>query len=121
MRLLESSAFTPEELTQLEGVPVLDPDGLDKAIIGARPNAVGDFVIVYDYEMLVDAFVDEGVTQDEEIAAYEEAEEWVQYNTLRSLPYMGPRAPVVLLRVDDPDSVDSGELVEFKGKKWVMA
>ena len=45
---------------------------------------------VYDYDRLVECFMKaDNIT-------YEEAREWVDYNVIRSLPYMGERAPVII-------------------------
>jgi len=118
----------------LDGVPVLDPDSLDEAILGAMANDAGDLILVYGYDELVKVFAEDVLKHEPEGTAfdptggehertlYDDAEEWVDYNTLRSLPYMGPRAPIVIRRLeDDPDSIDPAYLVAFKGKSWVRA
>lgn len=68
---------------------------LDKAIVATFLNAEGGRVAVYDYALLVGAFAQdmEGETPEEREA---QAVEWVEYNTLRALPYMGDWAPLVL-------------------------
>lgn len=33
--------------------------------------------------------------------SYEEADEWISYNVLRSLPYMQPYEPIVMMEIDD--------------------
>ena len=38
---------------------------------------------------------------DTEGWSYEDAAEWVSYNTLRALPYMGEDAPIVINRLED--------------------
>lgn len=46
--------------------------------------------LIYDYDKLVDGFMDHFRKYDKDIDEDElriEAEEWVQYNTIRSLPY----------------------------------
>lgn len=35
--------------------------------------------------------------------SYEDAAEWVCYNTLRAIPYMGEDAPIVINRLEDVD------------------
>jgi len=70
---------------------LLDPEYLDGAIVGVR-----DHRVLYDYDLLVQAF------QDNEDWTYEDAVEWVQYNTMRALPYMGKLGPLVL-EVEDFD------------------
>lgn len=122
IRVIRSSALTPEELAALDGAPVLDPEGLDAAIIGTMLNEAGEPVLVYGYDDLVDIFAEEAARGGSRRARdLETAEEWVEYNTLRALPYMGPRAPVVLRRLDDPADVDPEEVVMFKHKAWVRA
>ena len=45
---------------------------------------------VYNYEqMIFDLVDDEGMTE-------EEAADWISTNTLRAIPYMGEKAPIVL-------------------------
>ena len=34
----------------------------------------------------------------------EEAAEWLDYNTLRALPYAGENAPVVMYRIENPEA-----------------
>ena len=68
---------------------------LDKAIVAAFLNAKGGKVAVYDYDLLVGAFAEdmEGETPEEKESA---AVEWVEYNTIRALPYAGEWAPMIL-------------------------
>ena len=62
---------------EVEDVPILDPEGLDTAIVGVTENQ-----IVYSYEKLVEAYMEEfreeGQTQEE---LEEMAVEWISYNT----------------------------------------
>ena len=61
-------------------------DGLDDAITGVDT----DGHVVYSYQRCCDVLIrDEGMTE-------EEAMEWIEYNTIRSLPYMGANRPVVM-------------------------
>ena len=82
---------------EVEDVPILDPEGLDTAIVGVTENQ-----IVYSYEKLVEAYMEEfreeGQTQEE---LEEMAVEWISYNTLRSLPYMGENAPIVIYSIEN--------------------
>jgi len=68
----------------------LDPDYLDEAIIGLTH----DGRVAYDYDKLVAAFV----THDNMDA--EAATEWIEYNTIRSLPYYS-QAPVIIYNLDN--------------------
>ena len=70
---------------------LLDPEYLDAAIVGVR-----DHRAMYDYSLLVQAY------QENEDWTYEDAVEWIEYNTIRALPYMGRFAPLVL-EVEDVD------------------
>lgn len=74
-----------------EGAIILEPQGLDDAIIGISDEGR----VVYSYNKLLKAFMKhEGMT-------YEEAIEWVEYNTMRSLPYMGQQAPVIVVSISE--------------------
>ena len=68
---------------------VLEPEYFDNAIIGI--NEEGQ--LIYSYEKLIDAYM-EG-----EKCEYEEAMEWIDYNTLRAIPYMGEKQPIVSMPI----------------------
>ena len=76
------------------GVMLLDPPELDRAIVGFTVG--GPARAVYTYDGLVEALAK---TMDS-AEAEADAREWIDYNTVRSLPYMGEHAPVV---VEIPD------------------
>ena len=69
-----------------EGVKFLTNFSYDDALIGVTE----DNRAVYDYEKMVQWLV------DTEGWIYEEAAEWIDYNTIRALPYMGEGAPIVM-------------------------
>ncbi len=69
-----------------EGVKYLSGDSYDTAIIGVT----SDDRVVYDYEKMIEWLM-ENDDIDREAAA-----EWIQYNTIRALPYMAPGEPVVM-------------------------
>lgn len=46
---------------------------------------------IYDYDYMIAALVAEGMSVDE-------ATEYIDYNTVRALPYMGDKAPIILYR-----------------------
>jgi hypothetical protein len=81
---------------EVDDVPILDPEGLDTAIVGVTENQ-----IVYSYEKLVEAYMNEfredGMDEEE---VEEQAIEWISYNTMRSLPYMGENAPIIMYPLD---------------------
>lgn len=70
-----------------EGVKYLTDYSYDTALIGVTE----DNRAVYDFNKMVEWLID---TQDfkDEI----EAIEWIEYNTIRALPYMGPEAPIIV-------------------------
>lgn len=72
---------------------LLDNHDFDNSIIGITE----DGRIVYDYNKMVAEFA-----QDEECDELE-AIEWLDYNTLRAIPYMGDRAPIVIM--DTPETI----------------
>lgn len=69
-----------------ENVLVLSDYSYDDALIGVTE----DNRAVYDYEKMIDWLVKyhDFTTED--------AAEWIQYNTIRALPYAGPNAPVII-------------------------
>ena len=69
-----------------EGVKYLTNFSYDDALIGVTE----DDRAVYNYEKMVQWLV------DTEEMTYEEAAEWIDYNTIRALPYMGEGAPVIM-------------------------
>lgn len=69
-----------------EGVKFLTNYSYDDALIGITD----DNRAVYDYEKMVQWLV------DNEEFSYEEATEWIDYNTSRAISYMGEEAPVIM-------------------------
>ena len=71
-----------------EGVKYLTDFSYDTALIGVTQ----DDRAVYDYDLMVEWLMeDQGFTE-------EEAVDWIDYNTIRALPYMGADGPIVLHR-----------------------
>lgn len=72
---------------QFEDAVFLDGDGFDEGIVGVTH----DGRVVYCYETLVGSLssANDGWTEDDAV-------EWLEFNTIRSLPYAGDRAPVVM-------------------------
>lgn len=65
---------------------VFDNYAYDNAIIGTT----FDGKAIYSFEqMVLELMQDEGWT-------YEEAVEWINYNTIRSLPYVGEKRPLIV-------------------------
>lgn len=50
--------------------------------------------LIYDYDLMIEA------AMEEEGWTCEEAIEWIEYNTLRSIPYMGSYHPIVSLPIN---------------------
>ena len=69
-----------------EDVIYLTNYSYDDALIGISD----DNRAVYDYDKMVKWLV-----ENEEFTE-EEAIEWINYNTIRALPYMGEKAPIIM-------------------------
>ena len=80
---LELRAELPEDAI------VFDNMSYDGSIVGVTT----DGRVVYDYDKMV-----EELMEDEEWS-YEEAAEWIDYNTIRSIPYAGPNGPIIMYSV----------------------
>ena len=49
-----------------------------------------DYRAVYDFDKMVGWLMDtQGFTHDQSV-------EWIEYNTIRALPYMGEDAPIIM-------------------------
>ena len=79
--------------------------GFEDAIVFENPDYAAAYIgmsnddrVVYSYDRMIECLMEEdGMT-------YEEAIEFIDFNTIRALPYMGDRGPIVLY--DDPEVVD---------------
>ena len=69
---------------------VFDNPSFDNAIIAVDQDGRA----VYDYDLMV-----EELMRDEEWTM-EDAIEWIEFNTIRSLPYAGYMAPIVVYRLE---------------------
>ena len=79
------------ELGLEESIVFENPD-YDSAIIGYDAN---DNRVIYDFERMAEHLMNvDGMT-------YEDAIEFIEYNTLRAIPYAGSNPPIVLQRIDD--------------------
>ena len=72
-----------------EDAIVFDNMSYDGSIIGITT----DGRVVYDYDKMV-----EELMQDEEWS-YEDAVEWIDYNTIRALPYAGENGPIIMYSI----------------------
>ena len=76
--MLESQGF--------EGVALFENFDYSDAFIGVSI----DDRAVYDYDKMVEWLIEkQGFTT-------EEAVEWIDYNTIRALPYCGEKAPIIV-------------------------
>lgn len=86
---IEKSAMTAEDKIMdagYEDVVILTDFSYDDALIGVTE----DNRAVYDYDKMVAWLVEtEGWSEEEAI-------EWIEYNTIRALPYAGPNAPIII-------------------------
>lgn len=73
------------------GVVFLTEYSYDDALIGVTEDGRA----VYDYEKMIQWLM------DTEGWSCEEAMEWIDYNTLRSLPYMGEGAPIIMYPLEN--------------------
>ena len=69
-----------------EDVVILENYSYDDALIGVTD----DNRAVYDFNKMV------AWLMDKEEFSYDEAVEWIEYNTIRALPYAGPGAPLIM-------------------------
>lgn len=69
---------------------VFDNPSFDNAIIAVDQDGRA----VYEYGLMV-----EELMRDEEWTM-EDAIEWIEFNTIRSLPYAGDMAPIVVYRLE---------------------
>ena len=69
-----------------EGVKYLTNYSYDDALIGVSH----DERAIYDFEKMVEWLMNEAGLSDNE------AVEWIEYNTIRAIPYMGEKAPIIM-------------------------
>jgi hypothetical protein len=74
-----------------EGTKYLVDYSYDDALIGVSEDGRA----IYDFDLMVEWLV------IEEGFAESEAVEWIDYNTIRALPYMGDDAPIIMYRFMD--------------------
>lgn len=77
-------------------IKILDNSAFDKSVVGISE----DGRLVYDYRQMVIEYM-----EDEECSE-EEAIEWLDYNTLRAIPYFGENHPIIV-------GLDKENLIEY--------
>ena len=73
-----------------KGVIYLTNYSYDDALIGISE----DNRAVYDYNKMVEWLM------KKEYFSQEEAVDWINYNTIRALPYMGDNAPIIVYPIE---------------------
>lgn len=73
-----------------EGVKYLTNYSYDSALIGVTD----DNRAVYDFGLMIEWLM------TEEDFEYEEAIEWIEFNTIRAIPYMGEGAPIIMYPIE---------------------
>ena len=86
------------ELGYEDAIVFENPDYED-AIIGTTH----DDRVVYSFDKMVEWLMEKDGME------YEEAVEFIEYNTLRAIPYFGDRAPVVLM---NEEQIEFGEEID---------
>lgn len=89
---------------ELEGY-FLDDQAYDDSIVGVDESTGR---IIYDYDKMVEELASEyffSQNAEEEFQSYDDcrqdAIEWIDYNTMRALPYFGDKAPIIIHSVSE--------------------
>lgn len=69
-----------------DGTLILDNASYDNSIVGIT----FDGRLIYSYGRMVEEYAEENNCSEVD------AIEWIDFNTIRSLPYMGDKAPIVM-------------------------
>ena len=80
---LELRAELPEDAI------VFDNMSYDGSIVGVTT----DGRVVYGYDKMVEELM------EDEKCSYEEAADWIDYNTIRALPYAGENGPIIMFSI----------------------
>lgn len=86
--ILEENGYDIEDLQETETILFRDPDYV-MAIIGVTE----DNEIVYDYQLMIEHLI------KYEDMGYDDAADWINYNTIRSIPYIQGRKPVIMHKI----------------------
>ena len=74
-----------------DGIKILEDHTFDNSVVGITEDGRA----VYDYGKMVEEYM------NDEKCGEIEAVEWLDYNTLRAIPYMGEGAPIVIMNSKD--------------------
>ena len=69
-----------------DGIKYLVDEGYDDALIGVSEDGRA----IYDFDKMVEWLIEKYGWSDIESI------EWIEFNTLRALPYMGADAPIIM-------------------------
>lgn len=83
--ILEDNGYEIEELKDCETILFRNPD-YSTAIIGVSD----DNRIIYDFDKMIEFLI------ENENMNYEEASDFISYNTIRSLPYIKGNRPIIM-------------------------
>ena len=72
-----------------EDAILFDNVSYDGSIVGITT----DGRVVYDYDKMVEELM------EDEGWSYEDAAEWIEYNTIRALPCAGENAPIIMYKI----------------------
>ena len=73
-----------------EDTIVFENPGYEDAFIGVSHDGRA----IYDYNLMV-----ESLAKEDEMT-FEDAAEFIDYNTIRALPYIGERAPIIKMDIE---------------------
>lgn len=117
VRSVKSRFLNDADLENLAGAPVFDGPGFDGCIIEVRETSEGH-VAVYDYDLLWQAVLaSSGDESGQEQMVAEHAIEHVDFNLVRSLPYMRPRAPFIGMAFGPEEGHSAEALAEEFGEE----
>lgn len=81
---------------------LFDCPNFDDAIVGVTYEGR----VVYDYDAMVKCLMeDQGMDEDEAV-------EFIEYNTIRALPYEGEEAPIVMNRIYTDEATRTQRAIE---------
>ena len=76
-----------------DDVLIFENYSYDEALVGVTE----DNRAVYEYDKMVTWLM------ETEGWSLEDAVDWIEYNTIRALPYMGQEAPIIMYRITEED------------------
>lgn len=74
-----------------EDAIVFDNHDYDNSIIGVT----ADGRVVYSFDKMVYEYM------EDENCSVDDAIDWIEYNTIRALPYIGDKAPIIIYEVKE--------------------